>query len=111
MCFSFILFLICLFQHFEIVVEKNKKGYNQKSAILAKKCLLGLVPNYFNEYFKLNDYIHDHSTKTAKDIHMPKVKLEIAKRLFYYSGAAAYHKLPKRIKESLFGFFCDCCQR
>ena len=32
---------------------------------------------------------------------MPKVKLEIAKRSFYYSGAAAYNKLPKRIKESL----------
>ena len=32
---------------------------------------------------------------------MPKVKLEIAKGSYYYSGAAAYNKLPKTVKESL----------
>ena len=61
------------------LLSKRREAH---SAILAKKCLLGFVPNYFN-YFKLNDSVHNHSTKTAKDIHMPKVKLEIAKRSFY----------------------------
>lgn len=72
---------------------------NVHSAIFARKCLEGLVPSYLVDYFKLKQSVHSYATRNADtNIYLPKVKLEIAKRSFYYSGAIAYNSLPKELK-------------
>ena len=53
----------------------------------------------FNDYFHLN---HHKRTTRNSDImlHLPKVRLEISKSLFFAMGAKLYNLLPKSISES-----------
>ena len=68
--------------------------------ILLFKCLNGLVPDYFNQYFTLNKSIHRLNTRQSNDIHLPKPNFEVFKKSFIYSAAYNYNSLPNSIKQS-----------
>ena len=63
------------------------------------KCLDGVVCSNFVNYFK----VLSHQKNTRNNNHMlilPKVKLELAKRSFYFMGAKLYNSLPLEIRQS-----------
>ena len=53
---------------------------------LVEKCLKGMAPSYFSDYFQLKRHnIHDHDTRN-KDKLVNRVKLESTKRAFFIYG-------------------------
>ena len=60
---------------------------------LVKKCLQGQCPQYFKEYFKLNNTIYARVTRQSNLLHPPAVRTEIAKRSFYYYGCTLFNEL------------------
>lgn len=69
------------------------------SAQLVCKCLKGSIPDYFKNYFVVRNLGNQVCTRsTGIDLLLPKIKLEVAKRSFYYNGASIYNSLPSFIK-------------
>ena len=52
------------------------------------------VPPYLKNYFNLNASTHSVTTRHCNDIHILKENLEVAKRLFYFTGASEFNSLP-----------------
>ena len=52
----------------------------------------GYCPQYFKNYFTFNHQIYDRVTKQRNKSHLLKVRTEIAKHSFYYTGCLAYNK-------------------
>ena len=65
--------------------------------IEVKRCLIGSVPEFCKYYFNRID--HNYSTSST-DVNIPKVKLEVGKMTFQYTGAVLYNDLPSKIKQS-----------
>ena len=86
-----------------VLLTDRRKAH---TSILVKKCLIGFVPPYFLNYFKLNESHSFYKTRDIMDISLPKVRLEVAKHSFYYTGAVQFNSLPRDLKEiqSLDGF-------
>ncbi len=59
---------------------------------LVKKCVAGYCPQYFKNYFTFNHQIYDRVTRQKDKLHLPKVRTEIEKHSFYYTGCLAYNK-------------------
>jgi len=74
--------------------------------VLVYKCLNNLVPQYLCDYFTRNYNVHSYNTRRRSDLHLPKVKLSLAKRTFTYSGSALFNVLPSSMQkaESLSSF-------
>ena len=64
------------------------------------KCVL------VSDYFTRNYILHSYNTRRKTDLHLPKVKLSLAKRTFRYSGSALFNVLPRSMQkaESLSSF-------
>ena len=64
------------------------------------------VPPYVNNYFNVNASTHSVTTRRCNDIHILKENLEIAKRLFYFTGGSEFNSLPIfiRSKKSFLDF-------
>ena len=58
------------------------------------------VTTVFKQYFKRNSYPYE-LRKNKNNIMIPRVKTEIARGSFYYSGAKLHNNLPNKIKTSL----------
>ena len=69
------------------------------------KCLNDDVPN-FEDYFELIS--HGKGTRNNNRIlGTPKIKLESAKKAFFYNGAVVYNSLPLEIRtEATYHDFC-----
>ena len=61
---------------------------------LVFKCLHNLAPEYFANYYTRNSEVHRYGTRSRNDIHIPRFKLELGKRMFKYAGAKHYNELP-----------------
>ena len=74
--------------------------------VIVYKCLNNLVPRYLSDYFTRNYNVHRYNTRRKTDLHLPKVKLSLAKRTFRYSGSALFNLLPRSMHkaESLSSF-------
>ena len=52
---------------------------------LVKKCIRERCPQYFKDYFKCNHgNVHQRATRQKNELHIPAVRIETAKRSFYY---------------------------
>ena len=71
-----------------------------------KWALYNLVPQYLSDYFTRNYNVHSYNTHRETDLHLPKVKLSLAKRTFRYLGSALFDVLPRSMQkaESLSSF-------
>ena len=78
----------------------NRRKLHIVTCMLVRKCLDGLVPPYFSNYFNLNSSVHAVATRRCDDIHITKVNLETAKRSFYFTGATEFNRLPSYIKST-----------
>ena len=68
------------------------------ACILVRKILDNDVCENYNEYFKINT--HNKRTRNQNNlIKLPRIKLEIARKSFYYLGAKLYNDLPISIRK------------
>ena len=58
------------------------------------------LPSYFNNYFKLNEMIHSHNTRTASNIFIDYKRTNYGKFSLKFRGAQIWNKLPKDLKLS-----------
>ena len=84
-------------------LETKRKRHK---CVLVYKCLNNLVPQYLSDYFTRNYNVHSYNTRRKTDLHLPKVKLSLAKKTFRYSGSALFNVLPRSMQkaESLSSF-------
>ena len=64
--------------------------------LLVNKCLSGVVPQYLSSYFISRSDSNQTLRNTisfSTDLVIPKIKLEVARKSFYYQGAYLYNKL------------------
>ena len=85
---------------------KLETKQKRHKCVLVYKCLNNLVPQYLSDYFTRNYNLHSYNTHRKTDLHLPKVKLSLAKRTFRYSGSALFNLLPRSMQkaESLSSF-------
>ena len=70
----------------------------KKACLFVFDCLKGNVCSPFKDYFNL--LIHDFNTRNSgTTIALPKVKLDFARKSFYFLGASAFNFLPLKIKQ------------
>ena len=76
----------------------KKKLLKKKACLFVFDCLKGNVCSPFKDYF--NFLIHDFNTRNSKTtIALPKVKLDFARKSFYFLGASVFNFLPLKIKQ------------
>jgi hypothetical protein len=56
------------------------------------------LPRAFREYFQLNLAIHEHETRSAKDIHLKTLNSRHGARALHYRAASLWNTLPKNLK-------------
>ena len=56
------------------------------------------LPSYFNNYFKLNEMIHSHNTRTASNTFIAYKRTNYGKFSLKFRGAQIWNKLPKDLK-------------
>ena len=61
--------------------------------------LPGNLPRYFTNYFKLNEMIHSHNTRTASNIYVDHKRPNYGKFSSKFRGAQIWNKLPEDLKE------------
>ena len=72
---------------------------NKHAGILVRKCIDGNVCTNFLNYFERNN--HQKVTRNNNFLlKVPKVKLEFAKRSFYFMGVQLYNSLPIEIRQA-----------
>ena len=78
------------------------KSINARSSIhkliFVFKCLNSLGPNFFHNCFSKSDHIHN-TRRNGKDLIIPKVRTESARKSCFFSGATLYNSLPSSLKE------------
>lgn len=80
-----------------------KNEIDTHAILLVHKCLNGEVCDSYKDYFKINEHRMNTRNNSAL-VKVPKVKLEIAKRGFFFMGAKLYNLLPRDIRECKDGF-------
>ena len=87
----FVVFAYMCFMGLEISHSFNVLGWtdletNRKihKCVLVFKCLHNLVPQYLSNYFIRNYNVHGYNTRRKADLHLPKPKLSLGKRTFFW---------------------------
>ena len=80
---------------------------NREACCLVKKCLIGDVCENFNDYFVVNQ--HRQNTRNGGFLlKVPKVRLELGKTTFKFSGTKLYNDLPLRLRKlESYNVFCN----
>ena len=63
------------------------------------KILHGLCPDNLRHKFVERSMVSEHKTRNHRDLQIPKVRLEYAKRSFYFSGVKNWNDIPGNIRE------------
>ena len=71
-----------------------------QTAIFMYKFHNNLLPECFNDYFALNDRIHDHDTRSSKNYHLSYIRTDFAKFSIKYQGSICWNSLPCNLKTS-----------
>ena len=82
----------------ELRLSSTENFLKKKACLFVFDCLKGNVCSPFKDYFNL--LIHDFNTRNSgTTIALPKVKLDFARKSFYFLGASAFNSLPLKIKQ------------
>ena len=82
----------------ELRLPSIENFLKKKACLFVFDCLKGNVCSPFKDYF--NFLIHDFNTRNSKTtIALPKVKLDFARKSFYFLGASVFNFLPLKIKQ------------
>ena len=63
------------------------------------KILHGLCPDNLRHKFVERSMVSEFKTRNHRDLQIPKVRLEYAKRSFYFSGVKNWNDIPGNIRE------------
>ena len=66
---------------------------------LIYKILHGLCPDNLRHKFVERSMVSEYKTRNHRDLQIPKVRLEYAKRSFYFSGVKNWNDIPDNIRE------------
>lgn len=59
----------------------------------------GMLPNYLSDRMRYNHEIHSYGTRSSRNLRLPKVRTEFAKKTLEYVGYKMYNELPTEIKD------------
>lgn len=75
------------------------KLLKEKACLAVRKCLDNETCSPFKNYFEINH--HGQSTRNQNNLlKLPKLKLEIGRQTFHYSGAKLYNSLPLHVRKT-----------
>ena len=80
---------------------------NREACCFVKKCLIGDVCENFKDYFVVNQ--HRQNTRNGGFLlKVPKVRLELGKSTFKFSGTKLYNDLPLKMRKlENYNIFCN----
>lgn len=78
--------------------DKVAEVRNRRVAIDVFKCLNGLSPEEFSQYFKRHQHGKDTRGNNSSLV-LPPIRTETGKRMFAFQGAQIFNKLPKDIRD------------
>ena len=85
----------------ELFIKTNvlplQKLYVMKIQLFLYKYNNSLLPTVFNDMFVQNREIHGHSTRNKTALHVPQIRLEIARRSLRYSATKIYNHFHQKI--------------
>ena len=67
--------------------------------VMTYKILHGLCPDNLRHKFVERSMVSEFKTRNHRDLQIPKVRLEYAKRSFYFSGVKNWNDMPGNIRE------------
>ena len=67
--------------------------------VMTYKILHGLCPDNLRHKFVEISMVSEYRTRNHRDLQIPKVRLEYAKRSFYFSGVKNWNDIPGNIRE------------
>ena len=70
---------------------------DKRCAIEVFKCVNGLAPNLFANYFCIQNHTKGNRGNNANLV-VPPIITEAARKTFYYQGTQIYNKLPTKLK-------------
>ena len=80
------------------LVKSTYGKIKKQACIIVRKCLNEDVCSPMKCYFQIND--NNRVTRNNKlSIRLPKIRLEVGRKTFYYSGAKLYNTLPLEIRK------------
>jgi hypothetical protein len=69
-----------------------------KDMVQTYKCINDPSPPYLREKFYLRDTIHNYSTRSSKDLEIPKSNTNYGQKTFHYRATKHWNSLPGSIK-------------
>ena len=78
--------------------DKVAEVRNRRVVIDVFKCLNGLSPEQFTQYFKRHQHGKDTRGNNSSLV-LPPIRTETGKRMFAFQGAQIFNKLPKDIRD------------
>ena len=73
--------------------------HHKDSDIMTYKILHDLCPENLRHKFTERSMISEYRTRNHGDLQIPKVRLEYAKRSFYFSGVKNWKAIPDNVRE------------
>ena len=67
--------------------------------VMTYKILHGLCPDNLRHKFVERSMVSEYKTRNHRDLQIPKVRLEYAKRIFSFSGVKNWNDIPGNILE------------
>ena len=85
--------------HVDLKIPSIVRVRDYNACLLAFKCINNMTSDSFKSYLSLN--YHEKTTRNnGKLIRVPKIRLEAARKSFYFQGASKYNKLPVYIRDT-----------
>ena len=67
--------------------------------VMTYKILYGLCPDNLRHKFIERSMISEYGTRNHRDLQIPNVRLECAKKSFYFSGVKNWNEIPDNTRE------------
>ena len=95
-----------LFKKFKLLNINQLNNYHTGSFIYRYLHEHESIPASLQSLFILNNQIHNHHTRSANKIHLPKTRTVLRQQFIRYAGAKLWNSLPKKLTSasSLYSF-------
>ena len=81
-----------------MVLEVTSSNCNH--LVLVFKCVNGLVPDYLGKYVITRSAVHNKNTRGCNNFVVPRCRLSMGQRAFYFRGTKEWNGLPDNIKNT-----------
>ena len=68
--------------------------------VLVFKCVNGLAPDYLGKYFIKRSAVHNKNTRGCNNFVVPRCRLSMGQRAFYFRGPKEWNGLPDNIRNT-----------